>query len=316
MIQKGVLVPFDFEPKAEAALEYACALAPMYHCGIRLLYVIESGDFISELFRSEEDTARMKQRVLARLEETASMVRRNYGLEVSLHVEKGEPYQVILSLAKEWHSCAIVMGKEGRTLMSHSILGSDELRVVGMAPCPVFTVPAPADAIVLRDTTDTPSQARFAHLVLPLDLYKHTQQKLKMAIKLARIYGSTIHVVSVLIGGIQVRESRIFERMQRASRMLDDLGIAHTAQLYSRPAQPVEEVIFRHARDVRGDLIVMMTHQEATTSDNYIGAVAQRVIQGAEIPVLSMTSSATQGAGFMGVEFVDPFAMFKKHHIH
>jgi hypothetical protein len=51
--------------------------------------------------------------------------------------------------------------------------------------------------------------------------------------------------------------------------------------------------VLEYAREIDASMILVMTHQEGYTHDNYIGAFAHHIINHSEVPVLSLTSSAT-----------------------
>ncbi len=55
-------------------------------------------------------------------------------------VATGSPAETIVRIAQERGADLIVMGTQGRTGLSHVLLGSVAEKVVRLAPCPVLTV--------------------------------------------------------------------------------------------------------------------------------------------------------------------------------
>ena len=60
------------------------------------------------------------------------------GLEGTVLVEHGMPFQSIVDTARDQHVDLIVMGTQGRTGLAHLFLGSVAEKVVRLAPCPVL----------------------------------------------------------------------------------------------------------------------------------------------------------------------------------
>ena len=145
-----VLVPIDFSPYAEQALDYAIALAQKLQARVTLLHVIQqplgvgvdmavwpSPAFFDEL---EATIMRDMEGYLARV--TAA------GLAGEIVVMPGVPFQEILDTAKKRQVDLIIMGTHGRTGLSHVLLGSVAEKVVRLAPCPVLIARQPTPGAV------------------------------------------------------------------------------------------------------------------------------------------------------------------------
>jgi nucleotide-binding universal stress UspA family protein len=145
-----VLVPIDFSPDAEQALDYAIALAQKLQARVTLLHVIQPplgvgadmGVWPSPTFFDELEAAIMgdMEGYLARV--TAA------GLAGESVVVPGVPFQEILDTAKKRQVDLIIMGTHGRTGLKHVLLGSVAEKVVRLAPCPVLIARHPTSAAV------------------------------------------------------------------------------------------------------------------------------------------------------------------------
>ena len=145
-----VLVPIDFSPYAEHALDYAVAFAQKLQARVTLLHVIQPplvagadmGVWPSPAFVDELEAAITSdmEGYLARV--TAA------GLAGEIAVVHGVPFQEILDTAKARQVDLIVMGTHGRTGLSHVLLGSVAEKVVRLAPCPVLVARQPTPAAV------------------------------------------------------------------------------------------------------------------------------------------------------------------------
>jgi universal stress protein A len=142
-----ILVPSDFSPCANAALEYAIFLAERFDAGLHLLHVWEPLHVTTPdlLWRGDGPTAlaevarthagKEMERALGRLERR--------GMRARGRLETGDPYRSIIRLAGDEKFDLIVMGTHGHTGLRHLISGSVAERVVRHAPCPVMTVRLP-----------------------------------------------------------------------------------------------------------------------------------------------------------------------------
>jgi nucleotide-binding universal stress UspA family protein len=150
MTVRHVLVPIDFSPYAELALDYAVALAQKLQARVTLLHVIQPplvagadmGTWPSPAFIDDLEKAIMEDMAgyLARL--TAA------GLEAESTVVHGVPFQEILETAKARQVDLIIMGTHGRTGLPHVLLGSVAEKVVRSASCPVLVARQPTpDAV-------------------------------------------------------------------------------------------------------------------------------------------------------------------------
>jgi universal stress protein A len=155
-----ILVPTDFSPASDAALEYARILAARFGSSLRILHVIDdptaSSDFVADGFAPSTENIRtgLLEHARGRLEQLLNLVDRT---RYHAHTDAvmGLPANTIVDYANATGSSLIVMGTHGRTGLAHLLMGSVAEQVVRTAPCPVLTVRqvAVADDAVADMTT-------------------------------------------------------------------------------------------------------------------------------------------------------------------
>lgn len=137
---RKILVPTDFSPHSDQAVDYAAMIAKAFKANIVLMHVtepfpytvtdtlivIEYGRTLGAIARSLLDGARKK------------LVTK--GLRVKNHLVSGTPYREIVKKAEQEKVAMIVMGTHGRRGVEHLLLGSVAEKVVRLAACPVLTV--------------------------------------------------------------------------------------------------------------------------------------------------------------------------------
>ena len=139
-----ILVPTDFSPPSNAALEQARVLAGTFGSSLRLLHVVDepsSSSFVADGFAPTTDSIRETMLAEARseLSRLAGPTDRSK-TRVYIDAVLGAPAATIVDYAKATGTSLIVMGTHGRTGLAHLLMGSVAEQVVRTAPCAVLTV--------------------------------------------------------------------------------------------------------------------------------------------------------------------------------
>ncbi|MGQ4809874.1 putative universal stress protein [Candidatus Entotheonellaceae bacterium PAL068K] len=135
-----LLVPLDFSPDAERALDYAVELAQQFQARLTLMHVVymppttevHLAAYLSEIEAGAEHDMQLYEK---RVQDT--------GLALETILVRGVPFREIINLAEAQHVDLIVMGTHGRTGVKHLLLGSVAERVARLAPCPVLITRIP-----------------------------------------------------------------------------------------------------------------------------------------------------------------------------
>lgn len=141
---KRLLVPTDFSPSSELALQYAIDIAPP-GASVHVLHVVD--DTAGLLAAAPEaqfiDFAKLRGDLIEEGERQLADVIRRFAAPnavVTTEVVSGRPVTQIVATAKIRHADLIVMGTHGRGAIAHLLLGSVAERVLRSAHCPVLTV--------------------------------------------------------------------------------------------------------------------------------------------------------------------------------
>lgn len=154
----SILLPTDFSPHSEAALEIATILARDTNAKLILLHVdppVLPGGATGAALAYETlppSTDELKQR-LAELQPSDPRV------PCERHVISGTPAKTIEKFARDHDISMIVMGTHGRRGLTRILMGSVAEAVVRRAPCPVATVRSEAvEALDKEPPTYTPPE--------------------------------------------------------------------------------------------------------------------------------------------------------------
>jgi nucleotide-binding universal stress UspA family protein len=170
---ENILYATDLSESAHHAYSYAVSLANQYGARLTFLNVIPEIPAIVESSKAigyigenrwkalEERNVqaakdaligKRKDHLLMReiLDQFSEKARSDYSRDEDLVddivVEKGNPVEVILAVAKEKNCDLIVMGTHGRGALADVVMGSTARRVIRRSPTPVLVVRPPGDS--------------------------------------------------------------------------------------------------------------------------------------------------------------------------
>jgi nucleotide-binding universal stress UspA family protein len=141
---KTILVPTDFEPASDAAIDTAIELATAFDGTIRLThsYEIPVGANLGAPVALFADYTPMLEKISREaLDAQASKYKARFS-RIDTVLRCGITWREILAAAEEDRADLIVMGSHGRHGLPHALLGSVAEKVVRLSPIPVLTVRA------------------------------------------------------------------------------------------------------------------------------------------------------------------------------
>ena len=278
---KNILVPVDFKEPSLKALLYAKNLANSINADIILLHVVSTPGWVADFFTRGGELVDITNSIKDKM---SKLIENEFGknskVKVSSVVVRGKPYEEILKTAVELNVRMVILGENHQGHDANQTLGSTVYHVTLSSKVPVLTLKG-----------DT--QLMNKEIVVPLDLTKQNKKQLFSAIAYGLNYNARIHLVSSLIGGIKMEESRIYQKLEEAKQTLEDNGVMSTIQLFPRSEEPPFRHVIKYAKEVNAGMILLLTHKEGYTYDTYIGAFAHHIINKSPVPVLTLTSAAT-----------------------
>ena len=292
---RTILVATDFSPTASAALQWALELARAHRARIVLVHALAppippaaSPDFVTLPPDFQDQYRDLALRRLATDVEAA----RTKGVEVSSDLDIGPASPLIIELATKHGADVIVIGTRGMTGFRHLLLGSTAERVVHGAAVPVLTV-HPGDADKHR---------RIKTIVVPTDFSDDATLAIRTAervfgpedrdSKLVLVHAYHLPVEFTALGAVPMAP-RLFadaaeqarERLEQTAKPLRETGLrVETVAQEGYPPLVIEEA----AREANADLITMGTHGRSGLRHLLLGSTAERVVQHAPCPVLTI----------------------------
>jgi nucleotide-binding universal stress UspA family protein len=275
-----ILVPVDYSEQSIIALEQAVSLSKVFHSEIHVLSVLNEDFSLSKLF-DDSDTAEMDKRAKAKLNDFLKAKSEEFGIELKGIQVHGKVYEQVVNTADVLDAQFIVMGTAGTPTLKKKFIGSNALRVVRESHKPVITIKGKHH------------RKGCQNIVLPLDLTKETREKVAKAIEFAKRFGSIVRVVSVLMTNDEFVVNRLTRQLDQVKKYIEEQGVVCTAEIVrdTKGDNTLADSIIDYSNKCKGDLIMIMTQQETDFTDFFIGSAAQGIINGSDIPVLSIIPS-------------------------
>ncbi len=282
MINK-ILWASDGSKDSTETLKYVEILAKKFKLVILSLYVIpDYSEKAAWKFPSDENNEFIKW-----IEETESKERRRLediaknfkekGIRFKVEIGRGVPHEEIIKVTDKEKVDLIALGR-GRPL---DILGGTALKVLRQSPIPVLTAGEDERSLDIKK------------ILVPMDLSPGLSKAFKYAVDLSKEFSATIYLLHIVEVGEYDFPPEIIERMRGFSfrEIEENIGkikIRENTEICVEVAKNAWRGIVKFAdkRDI--DLIVMMTYGGRRFREDFIGSIAEKVIQEAPCPVITM----------------------------
>lgn len=290
-----VFCAVDFSQTGGLALEHAAHLARRHDAALVLAHVVEPLPTAAAPVLMVPPDAEVELRKLAveRLESLASDLRASE-MSVQTLLEQGTPGPELLEMAEEVGADLIVLGTRGLTGIEHLVLGSTAEHVVRHAMRPVLTIHpgdgAPRDAIeeVIVPSDLAPDVTDAADVFVRVFQGSPPPRVLLVFADPTPPYLDPFrHETLERWGQPDARREEIEERLAPARKRLEVAGFEVEVDVLD--GGPVEAVTKR-AREESVEMIVMTTRAHSTLAHWLGGRTAERIVQLAPCPVLTVRS--------------------------
>ena len=286
-----VMVATDFSPTAEAALEWAAALLEARGGTLVLVHALDLHGPLTDFLPSPADLDEHVQgAATARLAELAASLGER-GIAAETRLELGVASQAVVRAADELRPDLMVVGSRGLTGVAHLLLGSTAQRIVQHAPCPVLTV-HPGDRDHLGEVR---------HVLLPTD-FSHDAELAARAARdlLGATAGARITVLHAYHLPVEYTAYGTIPTglpFQQDVAAVADEKLAEVAATLAAEGLQVDtlaregyppDVIVDAARELAVDVIAMCTHGRTGLRHLLLGSNAERVVEHAPCPVLTV----------------------------
>lgn len=257
MKTKTFIVPHDFTPVADVALEHAIATAKPLGAQVYILHVVPK----------ESDIREAEGKLEAIINSHSAS-----GAQLIPYVRLGSIFEEIGDFAAEHHAELIFMGTHGAHGWQH-ITGSHALKVVTSSTVPFIIVQEKGI-----------KESGYDDIVVPMDLNKETKQKLAIVAGLAQYFNSRVHVITPDETD-EFLQHQVQANIQFAKKFFSERNIEMTATL--APSSGFDKEVVKHAVNIDADLIAIMNLHRGGILNALTTSYEQYIITNdAKIPAL------------------------------
>lgn len=269
---KKILITTDFNDLSlNACLRFCKYMFKDSTTEYYLLHVSESIGFFARLLGGQEKAPEYQQ---LQLEELRKNVKKLYDLDVKPYIRKGSVTEQINIFAKEINVDLIVVGTSNSNL---HVIGANTHRLIRTSDYPIMTVNLAIDPKPITN------------IILPIELYLSSRQKIPYAIKWAKEYGAKITLV---IGTWERQDEDDYNKIKvigsGSQRFILDRGVncdmVILKDLKSGKNYADDVIKYINNEENKADICMVMGRDEST--DFAADPRAQDVVRYAKIPVV------------------------------
>lgn len=268
------LVPFDFSPVTEAALDYAVMLSKSFPGEIEVLHIIE-----------KEEHREVAEEKLVRATDSLNV---NSDTEITHKVRVGNILEDINMEANEGHAQLLVMGTHG----SHGlqkIMGSNAIRIITNSKTPFII-------------TQSKTLSSINHVVIPVDMTKERMQILKFAAMAAGKFDARVHLVCKPETD-EFLVKKLSNNINQARAFLTKENVSHELHVLEGKKSMQAEVL-EYGEQIGADLYAIAHYPKGILPqfDSFSQAM---ITNESEIPVMIVNASEITGVraqySFIGI---------------
>lgn len=271
---KNIIVAVDFSDCSVNALEHAIRIAQKGSFNIIMVWV-NNPTTTKILLESNQSLDMIRE-----VENQFNKLVANYSgaltsSSISFSIREGKVYHQIALEAKEKEAFLVIAGTHGTSGFEEFWIGSNAYKIVLLAPCPVITIRAGINI-----------NKELGRILMPVDSTPETRQKASFTAKVAKLFQAEIYVLALYSTGISTVQETVNNYAKQVIRFLEEEKIK--CHFESLRADNLARAAMDYAAKIDANLVSIMTEQETSASNLWLGPYAQQLINHSPIPVLSI----------------------------
>ena len=277
---KTILVPTDFSPNANKALDFAIEIASISRASIMLIYV---NDLLDTPFR-DKTAWEIKHGLPAdeaaetELEIMCSNIRKTMHLEINFQMYGGTVTGSIIDAITDSGADLVVMGTLGNTGFKEKLVGSITASIISKSPVPVMAVPILSEWEVPKN------------IMMAVNHFDERPASIDIVFKIAKYFNSKV-TVAVFTDRDTADAADYLENTrgviscgQELESLYKDVNV-ESARLFGHKFQ---ESIDEYIEAGNVDMLVMFTHKRNFIESVFNRSVSSKMSYHTNIPLLTI----------------------------
>ena len=277
----NIVVAVDFSESSINAFLHALSIAQKCNTNLDLVWVRKSAEEKDKFDTGGDPTKEVKVQFTELIVKYQPELPGN---KISYKIRTGKVYKEITDEARESKAMLVVTGTHGASVFVEFWIGSNANRIVSLSPCPVITIRGGID--IARP---------LSKIVLPIDSTTETRQKATFTGYLAKKHDAQVHVLSLYSTKAKAIRRNVDSYSEQVAKYFEEEEIKYL--ITSMEADNIADSMIKYAKSVDANLISIMTQQESSTANLWMGSYVQQTINRSPIPVLCIRPKETLAAG-------------------
>ena len=277
-----IVVAIDFSECSINAFHHAMSIAEHCDAELILLWVEKT---TTEKEKYVDHPKNVTNDVQAAFEDLIAQYQpQNPTVKISWKIRKGKIYTEVTDEARIQKAMLIVTGTHGASGFEEFWIGSNANTIVSASTCPVITIRGGINV-----------QRPLARIVLPIDSAEETRQKASFTGFIAKRHQAEIFVLRLYTSKLKAMRHNVDLYCAQVTRHFEEENIKF--QIAHKDCVNISDATIEYAKEIDANLIAVMTEQETTTSNIFLGPYAHQIVNHSPIPVLSIHSKDTLATG-------------------
>jgi nucleotide-binding universal stress UspA family protein len=273
-MKKNIIAAVDFSDCSVNALEHAISIAEKGSFNIIMVWV--NNPTTTKILLASDESAEMIKEVEAQFKKLIIKYSKELlNGSLSYVIREGKVYHQIALEAKKNEALLVVAGTHGTSGFEEFWIGSNANKIVSLSPCPVITI-----------RSGIKVSRELKKILMPVDSTPETRQKAPFTASIAHLFDAEVYVLAIYTTSVGTIRDSIDNYAKQLVRFMEEEGIVcHQDKI---KADNIARATMDHAEKIEANLIAIMTEQETTTSNLWLGPYAQQLVNHSPIPVLSI----------------------------
>ncbi len=263
----NIIVGIDFSKGSLCALGLAIDIANKWDSNVIMLWVNTGRN------KNEEEINASKEKLNSLVTLYRDKLKKDH--ELIPKIRSGRVHQEIAEEAKESKALMLIVGTHGASGYEKRWIGSNAVRTITLVNVPVISI---------RDGFNF--DKKLEHIVLPIDSSNDTRQKVPFTAEMAKIFGAKICILGLYSSKIQSMRNSVDIYVGQIEKFLGEEHIPYSVDFIE--AENLTTETLKYATEINADLIAIMSEQEKTLTNFFMGSFAQQMVHSSPIPVLTI----------------------------
>jgi nucleotide-binding universal stress UspA family protein len=280
-----IVVAIDFSECSINAFVHSLSIAEHCNGELILLWVekaaAEKDKYADKALDPQKDVQKAFEELVAKYQPD------HPGVKMSWKIRRGKIYKEVTEEAKSIKAMLIVTGTHGASGFEEFWIGSNANKIVSSSYCPVITIRGGINI-----------QRPLKKIVLPIDSAEETRQKASFTGYIAKKHNAEVYILKLYTSKLKALRQKVDIYTSQVAEYLRDEKIAYHVEHVE--CENISDATIAYAAGIDANLIAIMTEQETTASNIFLGPYAHQMVNHSPFPVLSIHPKTTlaMGAGF------------------